>query len=157
MDAGEGHLVAAVTAGQVFPVVGLAPEIPRELRNGDIVLPPEEGRIGKRPDIFPLRKLSEHPLHLSAVGTQCQHSPLCGRLCRGIDLGLILREVPGNMRAGSEGMRRVGHSSVRQHAQALFFQAELSTQETSADVFSYFIIGKDVFYYGPCFDLLAMT
>ena len=109
MDAGKSHLIASILPCQVFPVNGLRCQRTCKLRNGNILLPRQKGRIGEGPDILRARKCTDRLPDLSAVGLQRKDSPLGRGLGTGVDLYLVFREITGNMAVIRKRMRGMCH------------------------------------------------
>ena len=98
MDARVGHDVAAVAAGQVLPVGGLVEVLSGELGDGDVLLIGDIRRVRERPQVLPGLHGREGAFDLGMEVPEHVPGLFRGVRDRGVDLGLVLTEVFGDVR-----------------------------------------------------------
>ena len=129
VDAAEHHLVAPVAVGKVLAVDRLLRLLVAKLRDGNVVLTSDVGRVRERPEqlggLHGSKRALLNRIVTSKLGHACLRAPRDAR----VDLALYLGEVPHDVTVATEGVGRLGKEPFGCHAQVLALQPEIALEE----------------------------
>ena len=133
VNAGKGHLVAAVAVGEVLAVFRLAGIVAEVLGDGDVLLVQDIGRVREGPQKLALGQIRDGPLHEAVV--VLQRLDRLGRrgAHRRVHFHLVLGEIAHDVHVVGEVGRRMGEKAAAVDAQRLFLQAEAALQQVGAN------------------------
>ena len=129
VDAAEHHLVAPIAVGKVLAVDRLLGLLVAELRDGNVVLASDVGRVRKRPEQLGGLHGSKRALLNRVVASKLGHACLRAPRDARVDLALYLGEVSHDVTVAAEGVGRLGEEPFGCHAQVLALQPEIALEE----------------------------
>ncbi len=133
VNAGIGHLAAAIFHSQIFPIGGFARVFSLIRGDGDLGLPANVRRVAERPEIFRAILQAEEPLRNRCVNV-IQHliERLNGITDRRDDFHLVFTEIPIHLGQGREGVFSRRSKAIRTDADTFSLQAKPSAQQGDA-------------------------
>ena len=129
VDAAEHHLVAPIAVGKVLAVDRLLDLLVAELRDGNVVLASDVGRVRERPEQLGGLHGDKRALLNRIVASKLGHACLGTARDARVDLALYLGEVSHDMAVAAEGVGRLSEEPLGRHAQVLALQPEIALEE----------------------------